>query len=77
MVAPAIRAIRGLQTPQAITTYSASIRPRSVTTVLILPFSVSRLRISVLAKVCSAPMPWAFSRKMVPARSESTADTVG
>ena len=33
--------------------------------------------ISALAKVCSAPFDCAFSRKIVPARSESTADTVG
>ena len=77
MLAPAMRAIRGLHTPQAITTYSASTRPLSVTTAVTRPRSVSMPRISVLAMVCSAPRPVALSRKIVPARSESTADTVG
>ena len=41
IAAPAIRAIRGLQTPQQTKTYSVSIGPLSVCTRLTRPFSTS------------------------------------
>ena len=75
--APAIRARRGLQTPHAITTYSASTSPRSVRTRLIRPPSTSSPSTSVFAETVSAPSSWARSRMIVPARSESTTPTDG
>ena len=73
--APAIRAMRGLHTPQAITTYSASTSPRSVRTRFTRPPSTSMPSTSVLADTVSAPAFWASSRISVPARSESTTPT--
>ena len=73
--APAIRASRGLQTPQAITTYSASTSPRSVRTRVTRPPSTSMPSTSVFAETVSAPAFWASSRMSVPARSESTTPT--
>ena len=56
MLAPAIAAMRGLHTPQATTTYSASMRPLSVTTALTFgPPGVSMVSTSstsVLANTC-------------------------
>ena len=75
--APAMRARRGLQTPQAITTISASTSPRSVRTRRTRPPSTSMPSTSVLADTVSAPAPCACSRSRVPARSESTTLTVG
>ena len=70
-----MRAIRGLQTPQAITTYSASTSPRSVRTRFTRPFSTSMPSTSVLAETVAAPASCASSRMSVPARSESTTPT--
>ncbi len=56
MWAPAISAIRGLHTPQAMTTYSVSIRPWSVTTARTRPPSVSMSSTSTPAKLASAPL---------------------
>jgi hypothetical protein len=77
MEAPAIRAMRGLQTPQQMTTISASMSPRSVRTRLMRPPSRSMPTTSVLAETVSAPASVAASRISVPARSESTTPTVG
>ena len=73
--APAIRASRGLQTPQAITTYSASTSPRSVRTRFTRPPSTSMPSTSVFADTVTAPVSCASSRMSVPARSESTTPT--
>ena len=48
--APAMRAMRGLQTPQATTTYSASMSPRVVRTRRTRPCSTSIPSTSVLAE---------------------------
>ena len=77
MDAPAMRASRGLQTPQAITTTSASTSPRVVRTRFTRPCSTSMPSTSVFADTVSAPASWACSRISVPARSESTTLTVG
>ena len=77
MFAPAILAMRGLHTPQATTTYSASMRPLLVTTAEIWPFLVSRSSTSVLANTCKWPAFNALSRIKVPVCSESTTDTLG
>ena len=77
MCAPAMFASSGLQTPQAITTVSASIVPREVWTLRMRPCSTSIPRISVFAKTVSPPDSTPRSRMIVPARSESTTDTVG
>ena len=81
MLAPAIAAMRGLHTPQAITTCSASMRPLSVTTALTVvtpsTVSVSMSSTSVLANTWSAPAFTASSRISVPICSESTTDTLG
>ena len=73
--APAMRAMRGLHTPHAITTYSASTSPRSVRTRLTRPPSTSIPSTSVLADTVAAPVSWACSRISVPMRSESTTPT--
>ena len=70
--APAMRASRGLQTPQAITTISASTSPRVVRSRRTRPCSTSMPSTSVLADTVSAPDSCARSRMSVPARSEST-----
>ena len=77
MVAPAIVAMRGLHTPQAMTTCSASMRPLSVTTARIVPSSTSRSRTSVVAKTLSAPASMASWRISVPVCNESTTETLG
>ena len=76
MDAPAIRAIRGLHTPQAMNTYSASIEPWSVWTRRTRFFSTSIPLTSMLAKTL-APRSCAYSRISVPARSGSTTVTSG
>ena len=68
-------AIWRLQHPHAMTTYSASIVPWSVTTALMRPSSTVRSLTSTLAKDCSAPISMAFSRMSVPARRESHTPT--
>ncbi len=75
--APAMRAIRGLHTPQATKTVSASISPSSVRTRRTRPFSVSIPVTSRPARIVSAPSCCADSRISVPARSGSTTDTPG
>ena len=75
MFAPAMRAIRGLQTPHAMITTSASMAPLSVWTRFTAPFSTSIPVSSVLAEIVSAPWSRAHSRISVPARSESTTVT--
>ena len=72
-----MRAMRGLHTPHAIATCSASMRPRSVTTAAMAPSTTSRSSTSVLANTCSAPAAIASSRISVPVCSESTTDTLG
>jgi hypothetical protein len=75
--APAMRASRGLQTPQAITTTSVSTSPRVVRTRFTPPRSTSMPSTSVLAETVKAPFAAASSRSSVPARSESTTLTLG
>src|SRR5215469_9399225 len=79
--APAIRAMRGLQTPQQITQMPVSMSPALVRTARtwgLLPVSsVSMPSTSVPASTVSAPEACASSRMRVPARSESTTPTVG
>ena len=79
--APAIRAMRGLQTPQQITQMPVSMSPALVRTARtrgLLPVSsVSMPSTSVPASTVSAPEACACSRIRVPARSESTTPTVG
>ncbi len=77
MCAPAIRASFGLQTPQAITTVSASMSPPLVRTRRIAPFSTSMPITSTVGTTVNAPDSIARSRMMVPARSESTTPTDG
>ena len=77
IVAPAMRAIVGLQTPQAITTVSASTSPSVVVTRFTRPRSVSIPVTSVFGTTVNAPSAWASSRINVPARSESTTPTPG
>ena len=74
--APAMAAIRGLQQPQAMTTRSASMSPRSVRTRRITPSCTSRPRTSVLAETVT-PASTARSRMIVAARSESTTPAPG
>ncbi len=75
--APAMRAMRGLQTPHATNTVSASISPSSVRTRRIRPPSTSRPVTSRPARIVSAPCSCAYSRISVPARSGSTTETPG
>ena len=75
--APAIRAIRGLQTPQQTTMISAAMSPRDVRSPVTRPFSTSTPSTSVFANTVSAPTSCAFSRAIVPKRSESTMPTPG
>ena len=77
MCAPAIFAIRGLHTPQAITTVSVSMSPPDVRTRAIRPSSTSIPSTSTLGTTVSAPSSIARSRMIVPARSESTTPTDG
>jgi hypothetical protein len=73
--APAIRAIRGLHTPHAMTTTSASTSPAVVRTRRTPPPSTSMPSTSVFAKTERRPDSWPRSRMIVPARSESTTPT--
>ena len=75
MTAPAMRATSGLQTPQQITTVSASTSPSVVRTRRTRPCSVSIAVTSTFGTTVSAPEAWASSRISVPARSESTTAT--
>ncbi len=77
IVAPAISASSGLQTPHAIATTSASTSPAVVRTRRTRPRSTSMPVTSTLATTSSAPALWASSRISVPARSESTTPTPG
>ena len=78
ILAPAIRAIRGDQTPQQIAQTSVSMSPLLVRTALTRPSGpVSMPSTSAPASTVSAPSCWACSRISVPARSESTTPTVG
>ncbi len=77
MCAPAIFASFGLQTPQAMTTVSASMSPPVVRTRRIRPSSTSRPTTSTVGTTVSAPVASARSRMIVPARSESTTPTEG
>ena len=81
--APAIRASRGLHTPQQITQTPVSMSPAVVRTAVTrgrprssVP-SVSMPSTSAPASTCSTPDRCASSRISVPARSESTTPTVG
>ena len=70
------------QTPQAITTYSASIRPLVVTTAVTLDMPtassvVSISKTSVLAKTLRLPASWALCLICVPVSKESTTETLG
>ena len=85
-LAPAIRAIRGDQTPQQMTTLSVWISPALVATARTRPPApparpaapVTEMPYtSVPASTVSAPACCAASRISVPARSESTTPTVG
>ncbi len=76
-LAPAIRAIRGDQTPQQMTTLSVSISPALVVTPRTRPSETVMPSTSVPASTVSAPDCCAASRISVPARSESTTPTVG
>ena len=69
--------IFGLQTPQAITTYSASMVPPEVSTLRMRPSLTPRPVTSTLGTTVRAPFARAFSRMIVPARSESTTPTEG
>ena len=75
--APAIRAIRGLQIPHAITTVVVAMSPLSVRTPVTWPSVTSIPVTSVWAEMVSAPISTAASRIRVPARSESTTPTPG
>ena len=81
--APAIRAMRGLHTPQQTTQMLVSISPAVVRTEVIAgrPFrprpAVSMPSTSAPATTRRAPDCCASSRISVPARSESTTPTVG
>ncbi len=77
MDAPAMRAIRGLQTPQQIRTVSAAMSPLSVRTPRTCPSTTSIPVTSAPAAIVSAPISVARSRMIVPARSESTTPTPG
>ena len=82
MLMPAMSPIFGLHTPQAITTCSASMSPPLVRTRLIRrrPSAVSSVSSPVTSTVGTtvrAPDSSAFSRMIVPARSESTTPTDG
>src|SRR6266702_2922866 len=80
-LAPAMRAMRGLHTPQQITQLPVSMSPCVVRTAVtrgrIPSAAVSMPSTSVLASTRSAPDCWACSRMRVPARSESTTPTAG
>ena len=77
MLAPAMRASFGLQTPQAMTTVSTAMSPSVVRTCRTRPRSTSIPRTSTPAATVSAPSAADCSRMSVPARSESTTPTLG
>ena len=77
MLAPAMRAMRGLHTPQVMTTVSASMSPCVVRTRRTRPCSTSMPVTSVFGETCRAPEAWPCSRISVPMRSESTTPTPG
>ena len=77
MWAPAILAMRGLQTPHVMTTVSVSMSPPVVRTRRTRPCSTSRPVTSVFGATCTAPELWPCSRISVPIRSESTTPTPG
>ena len=77
IAAPAIAAMRGLHTPDATTTISAVMSPRSVRTRLTRPFSTSMAVTSVIGASVSASIALARSRMIVPARNESTTPMPG
>ena len=77
MYAPAISAMSGAHTPQAMITYSASIVPRLVVTLLIRPSSTPNAVTSVIAKLVRAPIASALSRQRVPNWSESQTPVSG
>jgi len=72
-----ISTLRRILGPQAITTVSASTSPESVRTRRMRPSTTSNPRISTPARTVRAPISWARSRMIVPARNESTTPTVG
>ena len=77
MCTPAILASFGLQTPQAMTTVSVSMSPPLVRTARMRPPSTVMAVTSTLGTTVSASSSCAFSRMIVPARSESTTPTLG
>ena len=77
MWAPAIRARSGLQTPQAITTFSASIVPCDVSTRRMRPPSTSEAEHFGVRKHGEAARRDRLLAQIVPARSESTTPTPG
>ena len=77
IAAPAMRAIRGLQIPQVMTTTSVSTSPLSVRTRWTRPCSTSMPVTSVPGATVRAPIACAFSRISVPPRSESTVPIPG
>jgi hypothetical protein len=77
IAAPAMRARRGLQTPQAMTTRSVSMSPELVSTRRIRRSSTSSADTSVFASTVNAPFSCPLCRIRVPACSESTTPTEG
>jgi hypothetical protein len=75
MLAPAMRAIFGDQTPQQTTTMSVAMSPRDVRMPVMRPRSTSIPSTSVFANTLSAPFACPRSRMIVPKRSESTMPT--
>ena len=75
--APAIRATFGAHTPQHTTIVSVAMSPFDVRIAVTRPPSTSMPSTSVFANTCSAPSSCAFSRAIVPKRSESTIPTPG
>ncbi len=77
IAAPAMRATRGLHTPQQITTESVSMSPWLVRTRFTCPCATSIPSTSLLAETVRAPDCSARSRISVPARTGSTTPPVG
>ena len=77
MAAPAMAAMRGDHTPQAMRMRFVLISPLVVCTAVICPSSTSMPVTSVFGETVSAPLASADSRIIVPARTESTTPTVG
>ena len=81
-MAPAIVAMRGLQTPQAMIAWSTSMVPRFVATARMRgrprgTDSTSRPVTSVSSSTVSTPLASARFRMIVPAPTESTTETLG